>query len=442
MGYNVKNFGAAGDGTTNDAWAIQNAIDQCCQSGGGQVILEGGHTFLSGSIVLKSNVELVIESGAVLKASENLDDYQFIDEAALHSENHMVEVPTFENCEYNGKPRQFFIYAKDADHVRISGSGVIDGSEEIYYGEIREDQIDGAFYPRIPLILMENCRYLTIKDVTIQKSGFWTTHLVGCEEVEITGIRILNNLKMANCDGIDPDHCRHVRITNCHIESADDCIVLKTTDANRHYGPCEDILISGCTLISTSAAIKIGTESVSDFRDIIITGCSIYDSNRGISFQVRDEGNVENVIISNCIIRTRQASSCWWGCGEPINIASINRKADIPSGKISKVIISNVFCRGEGSIYIAGKPDAPIEDLTLENIRHQLIKTSKYPIKGYDFRPCCGPDFEEGPIHGICIRNVTNAVIKNTDVEAAPSMTDYIKSLTHYENVISKKPDA
>ncbi len=435
MGYHVINSGAAGDGKTNDAAAIQEAIDRCSCEGGGKVILDGGHTYLSGSIILKSNVELVIESGAVLKASENLDDYLFIDEAARQGENRMVQVPTFVNCEYDGKPRQFFIYAQSADHIRISGGGTIDGSEEIYYGEIREDQIDGAFYPRIPLILMENCRYLTIQDVTIQKSGFWTTHLVGCEEVEISGVRILNNLKMANCDGIDPDHCRHVRITNCHIESADDCIVLKTTEANRHYGPCEDILISGCTLISTSAAIKIGTESVCDFRDIIITNCSIYDSNRGISFQLRDEGNIENVIISNCIIRTRQASSCWWGCGEPINIASIDRKAEIPSGKIRKIAITNVLCRGEGSIYIAGKPDAPIEDLTLENVRHELVKTSKYPILGYDFRPCCGPDFREGPIHGLYVRNAADTYTKNVFVKVDPSMEPYVDSLINYEEV-------
>lgn len=439
MGYHIINCGAVGDGKTNDAAAIQRAIDQCFEEGGGKVILDGGHTYLSGSIVLKSRVELVIESGAVLKASENLEDYQFIDEAASHGENHMVQVPTFENCEYNGKPRQYFIFAKDAEHVRISGGGVIDGSEEIYFGEIREDQIDGAFYPRIPLILMENCRWLTIKEITIQKSGFWTTHLVGCEEVEITGIRILNNRKMANCDGIDPDHCRHVRITNCHIESADDCIVLKTTDANRHYGPCEDILISGCTLASTSAAIKIGTESVSDFRDIVITNCSIYDSNRGISFQLRDEGNVENVIISDCMIRTRQASSCWWGCGEPINIASINRKEEIPSGKIRGVIISNVICRGEGSIYIAGKKESPIEDLVMENIRHELIKTSQYPITGYDFRPCAGPDFEEGKISGICMRNVSGAYVRNVSVKLDPSMAPYADTPVKYENVRMKE---
>ena len=106
-----------------------------------------------------------------------------------------------------------------------------------------------------------------------------------CEEVDIHSVRILNNRMMANCDGIDPDHCKHVRITNCHIEAADDCIVLKTTEANSQYGDCEDILISNCTLASTSAAIKIGTESVNDFRP-----CS------GPSFQ---EGKIHGIYVKN-----------------------------------------------------------------------------------------------------------------------------------------------
>ena len=125
--------GACGDGRTNDAPVIQKAIDRCAEQGGGLVVLDAGHTYLSGSIVLKSHVELVIETGAALKASEDLNDYQYLSEQAKQGSNHMVEVPTFEDCSYDGKPRQFFIYSKDTDGVRISGGGVIDGSEEIYY---------------------------------------------------------------------------------------------------------------------------------------------------------------------------------------------------------------------------------------------------------------------------------------------------------------------
>lgn len=192
------------------------------------------------------------------------------------------------------------------------------------------------------------------------------------------------------CEEVD---IHGVRITNCHIEAADDCIVLKTAEANSQYGDCEDILISNCTLASTSAAIKIGTESVNDFRNIVVTGCSIYDTNRGISFQLRDQGNIENVLISNCMIQTRNSSECWWGCAGPVNITTINRRDDIPSGKIRRLSLTNLRCTGEGSIYIAGKDSSPIEDLTLDNIRLTLEKNSKYPIKGYDFRPCSGPSF-------------------------------------------------
>lgn len=438
MSIHVIQEGACGDGRTNDAPVIQKAIDRCAEQGGGLVVLDAGHTYLSGSIVLKGHVELVIETGAVLKASEDLNDYQYLSEQAKQGSNHKVEVPTFEDCSYDGKPRQFFIYSKDTDGVRISGGGVIDGSEEIYYGERREDQIDGAFYPRIPLILMEHCTHLSIVGITIRKSGFWTTHLVGCSEVEINSVRILNNRMMANCDGIDPDHCQHVRITNCHIEAADDCIVLKTTEANAQYGPCEDIVISGCTLASTSAAIKIGTESVQDFRDIIIRGCSIYDSNRGISFQLRDQGNVEHVLISDCIIRTRQASPCWWGCGEPINIASINRKDEIPSGRIRDISISNVRCIGEGSVYLAGKESAPLENLSLNNVHVTLTKTSKYPITGYDFRPTCGPDFEKGKIHGIFLRNCSEPVMQNLKVTIEPSMENVVDQKICLENTTAQ----
>jgi len=435
MGYRVLELGAVGDGQHNDAPAIQKAIDLCFEQGGGRVILDGGHTYLSGSIVLKSGVELYIETGAVLKGSEDQNDYAYFNALGKTIANKKPEVPTFENCEYDGKPKQYFIYAKDASHVTISGGGTIDGSEHIYYGEVREDQIDGAYYPRIPLLLMENCRFLTIRHVTLTHSGFWTTHLIGCEEVEITGVRILNNLKMANCDGIDPDHCKHVRISNCHIESADDCIVMKTTEAYQQYGACEDIVITGCTLISTSAAIKIGTETVSDFNNIIVDNCIIYDSNRGISFQLRDQGNIHNVTVSNCVIKTRQASSCWWGCGEPINIASINRKEEIPSGRISGLSFSNIRCIGEGSIYIAGKPECPIQDLTLDNIRHELVKTSQYPITGYDFRPCCGDDFEKRKISGLHIRNAEGVSMRNVKVRIDSTMEPFVGQAIELEHV-------
>jgi polygalacturonase len=379
---------------------------------------------------------LYLESGAVLKQSDRIEDLRSI--SIVDKSNNETDIPSYINCEYNGKPAHYFIYAT-GENIRITGYGAIDGNESIYYGTETRYHIEGAWYPRTPLLYIENVDHFTITGVTLQNSAFWTLHMVGCRDVLVDGIRILNNLKLANCDGIDPDHCKHVRISNCHIEAADDCIVLKTTEANHHYGPCEDIVISGCTLASTSAAIKIGTESVDDFKDIIIDNCSIYDTNRGISFQLRDQGNIENVLINNCVIRTKNVSECWWGFAEPINIASINRKDEIPSGKIKGLSITNVRCKGEGSIYIAGKDSAPIEDLTLNNIRLELEKTTKYPIKGYDFRPCCGPDFQEGKINGIYVKNAKNVKAENLEVTVHDNMKEWVDKEICFENAVVKE---
>ena len=282
MTYNIINFGAVGDGVTNDGKAIQAAIDECSENGGGRVLFPGGKVFRSGTIILRSYVEMHFEMGAVLKASDNLEDFNLFHSSAAETK---VEIPTYENCEYTGCPTLYFLYAKDCEYISLTGYGKIDGNEEIFYGRVTPWHIDGAFYPRVPMLFLENVRQLSLREVTLTKSAFWTVHMVGCEDVLIDGIRILNNLRLANCDGIDPDHCKNVRIVNCHIESADDCIVFKNTEDAKAYGSCENILVSNCTLISTSAAIKFGTESESTFRNFVIQNCNISRTNRGISLQ-------------------------------------------------------------------------------------------------------------------------------------------------------------
>lgn len=416
MTYNVFDYGAKGDGKTNDAPAIQRAIDNCNANGGGMVLVPGGRTYKTGSLVLKSYVELHLEMGAVLKASDNKDDFGTF--AEMEKLNTNMDHPTYENCEYAGKPVNYFLYTRDTEYVAITGFGKIDGNEEQFYGYQDKFYIDGAYYPRVPLLFFEHAEHVTIKDVTLTHSAFWTTHLVGCCDVLIDGIRILNNLRMMNCDGIDPDHCKNVRISNCHIESADDCIVFKNTASAMQYGDCENITVTNCTLTSTSAAIKFGTESECNFQNISVTNCAITRTNRAISIQLRDKGNIRNCIFSNLNIETRRFTHHWWGEGEAIAITAVDRKEGVKAGTISNLKFTNINCYGENGIFVYGnsKDNKNIKDVTFENITIDLLETSKNPKINHDIRPCGNDGILEGKLNAVYCRNAQDIRFHNLKV--------------------------
>lgn len=426
MHYHVMDFGAVGDGCHNDTAAVQAAIDACHENGGGRVVLDGGRTYRAGALILRSYVELHLEMGAVLKGSDNLADFNLPGRQTAAPER--LSQPTYQNCEYAGQPSLFFIYAKDCEYVSITGPGKIDGNEEIFYGAVTPWHIDGSFYPRVPLLFLEHIEHLTITQVTLTGSAFWTTHMVGCCDVLIDGIRILNNLRLANCDGIDPDHCKNVRITNCHIESADDCIVFKNTAHAMQYGGCENIVVSGCTLMSTSAAIKFGTESEAPFRNIIVQDCNISRTNRGISLQLRDKGFIENVIFSNINIDTRLFSKVyWWGEAEPIAITAVRRKENTQVGTIRNVTFSHIYCTGENGILIYGDKDCSISDIAFEDVSLHLTKHTDWKKNLHDLRPCQDNTILEGSLNAVFARNAKNVTFNNLKVTVDEDMKEYME---------------
>ncbi len=418
-----EDFGALGNGADNDCAAIQAAIDKACENGGGTVVLTSGKTYYSDSIRMKKNVELHLQKGSRLKATDNIDGYIRPCNMINDPKTALIGNPV------TGKPSFVFIYGYEADGCTISGEGTIDANGHAFVERKDKYYVTGNFYPRPTVIYVEKSNNITFKDVTIVDAPFWTLHPAGCDDVLISQIRILNDLDVANSDGIDPDHCTNVRILGCHVECADDCICLKTSKGNAEYGPCENIIIANCTLISTSAAIKIGTEGVGDFRNVIVDNCVISRSNRGLSIQIRDGGNVENVTYSNIIVETRRFCPDWWGTAEPIVITTFNRDENTKSGKIKNIRFRNITCKGENGVLIYGKDRDAIENISFENVSVTMTKTSKWDCGLYDLRPCLDYGVEKYKNSGFFIRNAKNVLVEKSSVQWGNVCDDYNKAI-------------
>ena len=387
MIFDITDYGAVGDGVTDNSIVIQNTIDACSANGGGVVRIPGGTVFMSGPFELKSYVNLHVESGARILANP---DERVYTKSAFRD---------------NFREGSIWIGGEKAKNVSITGKGTIDGNGVAFMGK----ELKAAYElkpftdvdPRPHIFTPVEFTNLTIKDVTFANAAYWTLHLVGCEDVSIEGARILNDLKIRNSDGIDLDHSRNVRIINCYIESADDCICLKTRREYADMGPTENITISNCILKSTSCSIKLGSENMDAIRNILVSNCIIEGSNRGIGIQNRDEGVIENVVFSNIIIEGRLFDDVWWGKAEPIYITSYRREnadnkdarwrfakgqEEGETGKVRDIFFSNIICNSENGIYIGGD-ETKVKNIHLNNIHLKIERKTGYPCGLYDLRP-------------------------------------------------------
>ena len=415
--FNVTGYGAKGNGVTDDAKAIQRAIDACSASGGGSVVFPSGKTFMAGPLHLKSNVDLHLQSNSVLLA--NPDE-------AVYTES------AFRGNRGEG---MMWISGKDIQNVSITGRGRIDGNGVAFMGRELDDSYElkpvTDFDPRPHVLTLVNASNVKINGVTIANSAYWTVHLVGCYDVAISDISLLNNLKIRNGDGIDIDHSRKVRISNCFIESGDDCICLKNRREFEEYGPCEDVVVTNCIMTSRSCAVKIGSENMDAIRRVLFDNCIITKSNRGIGIQNRDEGTVSDITFSNMTLDCRLFSDVWWGKSEPIYVTSYPRARGnhkdagwrFPKGatkgacgEVSNIRFIDIYSTSENGIFLGCDEPGKIRNVTLDNVDLTLLKPAQYEGGVFDRRPCEGEGFIKAPSSGIYTENIENLNINRLNI--------------------------
>lgn len=336
--YDVTTYGARADSTHISTLAIQKAIDAAEKAGGGYVFLPNGK-YTTGKLILKTGVYLYLAPGAVLYGSTKPEDY--------------------------GTSDRHLITAYGAQRTGILGHGRINGNGSVFW------DANYAPLPTRPMhwITFYDCRNLTVRDVTLEHAPGWVLDLTRCEDAVIDGIRILNHPRSPNTDGIDLVGSRHVRISNCYIETGDDAICLKTANNEPDTNPIEFITVTNCVIQSDDAGLKLGTGSGRVTRYCTFSNIIIRNTRFGIALFMKDGGTFSDINFSGIQMEMSSRHQTEY----PIYIDLDQRNDTVPLGRIQNIVFDNIQYTSRGNILIAGHPRQPIEGLVLRNLRGTVV---------------------------------------------------------------------
>ena len=371
--YNVRDYGAKGDGKALDSPAINAAIEAAVSNGGGQVLLPAG-TYLSGSIRLKSNIDLHLAAGAkILAAPASMKAYDKSESFGGFPEYQDGGHTYFHNS---------LIWAEGQTNVSITGHGMIDG-EGLTKKDTEKAGIvqGGSIGTGDKAIALKLCRQVTIRDITIYRGGHFAIIMTGCDLSTIDNVTIDTNR-----DGFDIDCCKYMTITNCKINTpSDDALVLKSSYALKKPVMTEHIAVSNCNITGYKCGtlldgtyvpepvgwvcgrFKLGTESNGGYRNISLTN-STFAYSSGLAFEEVDQGKMENIVVSNITMSHVHHYPIYitTGCRNrgPKEVEQPSTARDI---QISNLIADD--CDSLCSIIVTGMPGVPIENVWLSNIR-------------------------------------------------------------------------
>jgi polygalacturonase len=428
--YNILDYGAVPDGKTLNTRSIQSAIDGAHDHGGGRVVFPQG-IFLSGSIILKSNVELHLLEGAVLLGTTDPDQY--------------IKINRWKGL----------VMADSQDNIALTGNGVIDGQGRqvalnidslFYIGKL--DSADYTFpemrpkwYLRPQLIEMVNCKNIRVKNLTLKNAACWVQTYDQCRNILLDSVQVESDAYWNN-DGIDIQDCHNVRVTHCFVNAADDGICLKSQSADHN---CDSIYVADCTVRSSASAIKFGTVSHGGFNHVIIERINVYDTFRSaVAIECVDGGILQNVLVQDI-----EATNT----GNAIFIRLGKRNTFGPAGTLKNVTIKNMrvkvafrrpdyayeirgpelpFFHNVFPSSITGIPGHPVENVSLENIEilypgrgnNGLANMPLSRLDAVPEREAAYPEFSmfgELPAWGFYVRHVDGLSMKNImlSIEAA-----------------------
>ena len=370
--FNVRTYGAKGDGVHLDSPAVNKAIDAAHAVRGGIVYFPSG-TYLSGSIRLKSNITVYLEQGAVIEAIQDTTAY---DEAEPNEWGDKYHYQDFGHSHWHNS----LIWGENLENISILGPGLIYGKGLTRY--LRRDNLPNSLGNKA--ISLKNCHNVILRDFSVLHGGHFAILVTGVDNLTIDNLKIDTNR-----DGIDIDCCRNVRVSNVAVNSPwDDAICLKSSFGLGYARATENVNITNCwvsggfeegTMLdgtykpigegyraNFTGRIKFGTESNGGFKNITISNCT-FESCQGLALETVDGGLLEDVTITNITMRNIISAPVFLRLG-----SRMRGPEGVPVGKLRRVIISNIVAYDTRPGYcsiISGIPGFDIEDVQLSNIQ-------------------------------------------------------------------------
>jgi polygalacturonase len=375
---NVKDFGAVGDGMTDDTQSIQTAVN-CLPPGGRLCFPEG--VYLTAPITLKSHITIDVSENAVLLGCTDTSKYPVIPGTAPDTET--GEEVHFGAWEGNAVPmHQSLIFAEYAEDIQIVGRGKIDGNAQNseWWINVKERQI-----ARPRLMFFNRCKNITIHGITAQNSASWQFHPYFSQDLRFFDISVNAPKDSPNTDALDPEACDNVEIIGCRFSVGDDCIAIKSGKielGKKFRKPADHHTIRNCLMQNGHGAVTLGSEMAGGVKNLTVDRCVFSRTDRGLRIKTRrgrgkyaviDGVTFENILMDG--VMTPIVMNMWYNCCDPDRYSEYNTTreklpVDDRTPYLGKFTFRNMKCLNchVAACYCDGLPEMPIDEITVENI--------------------------------------------------------------------------
>lgn len=399
----INEYSALAHGGLDWSEAFQAAVRALKEQGGGELVISPG-LYRTGPIRLESHITLRIQNGARL---------------VFHADDARFPLVSMQDRGKTAQVHMACIYACEAEHITVTGDGILDGQGSYWWQRFREGSLS---HPRPRLICFDHCRHIRLEGVTLLNSPSWTVHPLCCRDVSIRDIAIHNPWDSPNTDGINPDSCQDVKISGCTVDVGDDCITLKAgTELSDAPPPCERIIITGCHLLHGHGGIVLGSETSGGIRNVIVSDCIFHETDRGIRLKTRRGrgGTVEGLRVFNLIMDRVMCPfvfNMYYFCGPGGKEDSVRSKVPAPVDEttpaLKDIFISGVSARRCSACagFFYGLSERPVEGVVLRDIRVEMEPGAP------DGTPAMMADCPRMAGEGFYLRNASNVRLVNTSV--------------------------